>query len=74
MLSAIDRAVNLGQLSPEEAGRIQGDDILAMRLAAGQPVSEIQTAAAPIPTPEALSAPGLQEPHCLGVSLRANED
>ena len=43
MLSALDRAVNLGQLSPEEAGRIQGDDVVAMRLAAGQPVSELAT-------------------------------
>ena len=73
LLSSLDKAVNLGQLSPEEAGRIQGDDVTAMRLAAGKSVSELETAS-PLGA-EALdtTTPVLQEPATSGVSLRSKE-
>ncbi len=74
LLSSLDRAVNLGQLSPEEAGRIQGDDVLAMRLAAGQPISELETAAPLAQHVDERCTAGLREPGLVGVSLRAHDD
>ncbi len=74
LLSTLDRAVNLGQLSPEEAGRIQGDDVMAMRLAAGKSVSELETAPVVASTSDEGHTPVLQEPAMSGVSLRPRED
>ena len=74
LLSTLDRAVNLGQLSPEEAGRIQGDDVVAMRLAAGKSVSELETAPVAGCTSDEGHTPVLQEPAVSGVSLRPRED
>ena len=73
LLSSLDRAVNLGQLSPEEAGRIQGDDVVAIRLAAGKDTSELEIAAPHDASPAEGSTPVLQEPSSLGVSLRSKE-
>jgi len=73
LLSTLDKAVNLGQLSPEEAGRIQGDDVMAMRLAAGKNVSELETASQPPIAALEPSTPVLQEPAASGISLRSKE-
>ncbi len=74
LLCALDRAVNLGQLSASEAGRIQGDDVVAMRLAAGQAVSELGATSPVAYATDAHSPLTLQEPDFSGVNLRAKED